>query len=646
MIKCYINGRLCYPSTEEKIKVTFENQFINDSGTYTYNVSFPMAIPANVAVFGNVQRLDVRKTLPDYEDCKIYANGWLIMSGKGTVNSISNEVVKLQIVGGKSRVKYNSNFDRHFIDEIAFPKVNITQGIDRYIYNYIGMNEVVFEANIPMIAVDYTTGNFVGQPGVAAFTPVNDETNTKIINHVFAVDKSIRWHLKGVSLPQDRPKVFMENLAMQPYLMYVLKKVVEYEGYSIVRNDFDREPWNRLIIINGRRTASVGKCLPHWTVYTFFEEVRKMFNATFLFDDIAKTVSIISANELLTNEIVHYDCLDEFTCEVDQDGLVNLASSNIEFTFAESANRDWRETIPLEVFKDFELVEFSTFNQLQAAVSTMTKKERFTKVFKVGREYFIYAKKTESYDAGYDMTIEELTQCGFFSPIVRDASDSESVKLRISPVAITQIRRKDIEFVFNGIDLMPAAMVVIPSIANDGGTAYDEMTVDDDGEYFLSVQDAMQGGSDEQKTQESEEVISVAFLGNVVVNLDLHKSFPYTDTIDDGKTIFRYPVTFTDYRMYPEWSGTTESATLDLDELPIRRVFGDDAGSSSVPRFVGDFSIDNNNLIQISFATDEIPDPTKIYVFKNKKFVCKKVELEVSNDGISRVKVGYFYEIL
>lgn len=46
------------------------------------------------------------------------------------------------------------------------------------------------------------------------------------------------------------------------------------------------------------------------------------------------------------------------------------------------------------------------------------------------------------------------------------------------------------------------------------------------------------------------------------------------------------------------------------------------------------------------FLTDEIPDPSKIYVFHNKRYICSKVELSVTDDGIDKVKTGYFYEIL
>jgi hypothetical protein len=121
MIRCTINGNLAYPSTSEKIKVTYENQYVKDSGSYTYDISFPMSIHENQILFGNVHRFDVKKMLASFDDCKLYADNRLIMSGKGTVTSITSEIVKLQIIGGKSRIKYNSNFESHYIDEVHHP---------------------------------------------------------------------------------------------------------------------------------------------------------------------------------------------------------------------------------------------------------------------------------------------------------------------------------------------------------------------------------------------------------------------------------------------------------------------------------------------------------------------------------------------
>ena len=56
--------------------------------------------------------------------------------------------------------------------------------------------------------------------------------------------------------------------------------------------------------------------------------------------------------------------------------------------------------------------------------------------------------------------------------------------------------------------------------------------------------------------------------------------------------------------------------------------------------------IDAHNLYTIKFIADDIPDPSNIYIFNNRRFVCQKIEMEVTGEGLDRVKTGYFYAIL
>ena len=57
-------------------------------------------------------------------------------------------------------------------------------------------------------------------------------------------------------------------------------------------------------------------------------------------------------------------------------------------------------------------------------------------------------------------------------------------------------------------------------------------------------------------------------------------------------------------------------------------------------------NVNGNNEICIKFLFDGKPDPRKIYVIRNRKFVCSKIEMAVGENGIDRVKTGYFYEML
>ena len=173
------------------------------------------------------------------------------------------------------------------------------------------------------------------------------------------------------------------------------------------------------------------------------------------------------------------------------------------------------------------------------------------------------------------------------------------------------------------------------------------MQVDDDGDYYYTVQDAMQGAS-ESKGEDSTDDSSmpVAFQADCVVNLKAHKAVKASGRLDNEDLSYRVPVVYTDYRMYPTYTFITEMGSLSMEQTLVTtgRHFGGSGRGSSENRFKT-LKIDDKNEIAIKFLTDDVPDPTMLYMFRNKEYICSKIEMNVRNDGIDREKTGYFYEI-
>lgn len=627
MIHCTVNGKSAVPSSTDKIKVTYANQYIEDSGSYTYDITFPMSIHANQVVFANVHRFDVHKPTNAFDDCKLFADNRLFISGKGTVTSVSDSAVKLQIVGGKSRIKYNSKFEQHYIDDIDYPDVKITSGIDAMRYGQMGVTSVDCRTKPSMVLVDLTNGVNVGQPGVALFYPIYDETHDCMSNYLAAATFD-KIKLNGYTLPGGIVP-FMRMLAVQPNLLYVLKYILNSEGYTVIRNDYDCAPWRRLYIASARRSCLIKHSLPHWSVYTFIEEFRKLFNASFVFDDVAMTVSIIATNELTDNEAVSYDCLDEYSAEYDEDGLSNLATSNVEYDFDDSTVRDWREFIPLSVLKQYPVLTYDNTDAMTDAASAMTVKERRSTIFKVGYTYYIWAMLPKNGNPESKDETEQRTLCGLFNPIMRDKERDNVVDLKMIPVAMSQRKRIHSKMLLPFTDRIPNKIVCMPCISNDKDTSLDNMTVDDDGEYYVSVQDAMQGADISSNEEDVDEKIRLMFSGDWVRDLENGKVVRGGTF---GNTYTRYPICLTDSRMYPKLTGVGEDVSLSLERMPYNNNVN--------------VEIDTHNLYCVKFVTDDIPDPSKIYIFHNRRFVCQKIEMDVSNDGIGKVKTGYFYEML
>lgn len=643
MIECTIDGAKALPDTSNKIKVTYENPYVKDSGSYTYEISFPLAIDRNKECFGHVERLDVKKQLPSYEDCKLFVDNRLVISGKGTVKSITNTLLKLQIVGGASRIKYNSKMESVYIDEIDYDATVIGQGLDKqYGSPFINLDpDTNLGIKYNSIFIDLTEVNYVGG-GHFVLMPIYDETNGIIANNIVTLNYDFPDGIASDGTPKYKTVCLsqMYNLAPQPYLIYILNKVLEHEGFNVVHNDFDVEPWNRLVIANTRKSGRLRDCLPHWSVYNLIEEFRKLFNASFVFDEFTKTVSIIAQNELMNNEVIEYECEDEFTTDYDEDGLKNIVTSNLEYELANSANRSWREYISQSVRKSFPIVDYKNFAELLKAADSLKKKDRQTRIFhdlKTNR-YFVWGDFEVSEDS--EETSESIKQVGYFSPIIRDMSSEESVKLKISPVAMYYKAKKFEEGEDNAWkganDLLKDSFLFIPSASNDKELGLEDMTEDEDGEYYVSVVDAMQGTDAESTSTDDDTVLQVMFVGKNI--RDLKNGITYSSGAETDRKKHLWPITFTDGSMWESWTGDDwrapkETASLSLANLPHRQ--------ESMQQLVN-----KHNQFTIKFITDDIPDPSLIYIFRGKRYICEKIEMNVGQNGVDKEKTGYFYEFL
>lgn len=619
MITCVINGRAAYPAASQSIKLTYANQYVTDDGEYSYDINFPMSIMDNRRVFHNVSRFDVSKVTQKFNDCKLYVSGRLILSGVGTVISVTEAEIKLQIVGGKSRIKFNDKLTKHYIDEIQFgtadkPGYTVDKGFSQKFKDKIS----------EIYRLNEDKSEFLGAEGRWCFMPVRDETNDLIANFV-GVDRTKQFI--GYNAP------FIMNLAVQPNLMYIFRKVVEYEGYSLKRNDFDCKPWNLLYIASAYKTRELCKALPHWSSYTFIEEFRKLFNATIVFDDIKKTCSVINASELTTADSVEIETLDEYTTDYDEDGSFSTSSTaNLEYNLGDSANRDNYEVIPKKVFDSFEIVHSEELmgSDRQFASTTLLwseKKKRQTIIENYG-DYYIYV---EDEDGNKNWKL-----AGIWSPLIRDSASDDYVDLNISPAAQVV---ENINFKSGLLEDNYYEKRCLLSIPNDKEPDSKECDIDEDGYSYTSVQDALDDESMLDTSEDEQECMNIFFIlpGRVQTGDGTNTRLSWVGNKS------RWPQFMTDYRINYgyRFSGI---AFIDDAYYSLALCMKSEIGTTCLGSLHDNgLKIDNKNCLQIKFKSEVIPDPSNTYIIHNKKYVCEKIELEVKDDQIEPIFVGYFY---
>ncbi len=620
MITCIINGHRAYPISTSSIKVTYANQYVTDDGEYTYDITFPMNILANREIFKNVSRFEVAKNIAKYDDCKLYVDSRIIMSGVGTILSVNQDEVKLQIVGGKSRIKFSEKLTKHYIDELDLgiadkPGYTVDKGWSQGFKNLQKINDIY--------RLDDDKSKFLGVEGKWCFVPVRDETNDMIANFV-GVDKTKQFI--GYNAP------FIMNLAVQPNLMHIFRKVVEYEGYTLKRNDFDCKPWNLLYIASAYKTRELRKALPHWSSYTFIEEFRKLFNATIVFDDILKTCSVINASELTTTDSIKIEPMDEYTTDYDEDGSISTSSTaNLEYNLGGSANRGSYEVISKKVFENFENFhseEISLDNQFVSTTLLWSEKKKRQTIIENFGDYYIYVEDENGK--------KSWKLAGVWSPLIRDKSSEDYVDLNISPAAQVV---EDINFKTGLLEDKYYEKRCLLSIPNDKEPDSKESDVDDDGFSYTSVQDAIDDESTLDKTEDDQECMNIFFIlpGRVQIGGPNQTSLSWVGNKS------RWPQFLTDYRINADYrySGIAD-IFYDFYSLSLRKKR--EIGTTCLGSLHDNgLRIDNKNCMEIKFNSDEIPDPSKIYIIRNKKFVCAKIEMEVKDDAIEPIYTGYFY---
>jgi hypothetical protein len=610
-----------YPAASQSIKLTYANQYVTDDGEYSYDINFPMSIMDNRRVFHNVSRFDVSKVTQKFNDCKLYVSGRLILSGVGTIISVTEAEIKLQIVGGKSRIKYNDRMTKHYIDEIATfgtadkPGYTVDKGWSQGFKNLQKINDIY--------RLDEDKSKFLGVEGKWCFVPVRDETNDMIANFV-GVDKTKQFI--GYNAP------FVMNLAVQPNLMYIFRKVVEYEGYTLKRNDFDCKPWNLLYIASAYKTRELRKALPHWSSYTFIEEFRKLFNATIVFDDIRKTCSVINASELTTADSVEIEPLDEYTTDYDEDGSLSTSSTaNLEYNLGDSANRDNYEVISKKVFNSFESFhskEISLDNQFVSTTMLWSEKKKRQTIIENFGDYYIYVED-ENGKKSWELS-------GIWSPLIRDESSEDYVDLNISPAAQVV---EDINFKTWFLEDKYYEKRCLLSIPNNKEPDSKDCDIDEDGYSYTSVQDALDDESMLDTTEDEQECMNIFFIlpGRVQIG------GPNTTSLSWVGNKSRWPQFVTDYRINDDYRycGIVD-IFYDFYSLSLRKK--SEIGTTCLGSLHDNgLKIDNKNCLQVKFKSEVIPDPSNTYIIHNKKYVCEKIELEVKDDQIEPIFVGYFY---
>lgn len=380
----YLNNSQVFPAGNQSIKLTKENPYFTQSGSYTLDVTLPMEILENRTFFANISRMEASKN-PARMTCRLLVNNRLLLKGSARVTQVTAKEVKVQLLGGNSELNFISDSDECHIDRLELGQV---------VRNYITPSSWEYSV---------TTGIRFRQ------VHVNDET-------------------EGA-----------QHVRLQFGLIDVARQIFSTLGFTVTDCSIDREPWNQIYIATAMYTYDVAHVLPHWTVRTFIDEFCKFFNVSVVINQEQRTVSIRENPAFYSRQnAVAIQPVEEYTAEMSEQSEAHaLAADNIRFDISDSEHHDY-DIIPDNVRENADTVTYASRTAALNAWNAASDDNRKQRIYAcpVGK----YTGWLHDYtDVGGTEEDLHFTQIDVFAPLVRNPDTDNVTELKICPVAIGEI---------------------------------------------------------------------------------------------------------------------------------------------------------------------------------------------------------------
>lgn len=583
----YLNNTQVYPDGKQQIKIVRENPYFTQSESYTLDVTLPMDILENRDFFQNIQRIERSKNTSAMS-CRLVVNNKPLLQGSAKVTQVTEKEVKVQLIGGLSEVKFLSNENQTYIDEMEGP--------------------------------------FTYMQGVCM--PAYDETYEDQVN---------KW--EGGTQPFIVALNDYLHEAVQPNLVGLMKEVLAQQGFTITENCTDRAPWNCLYIASAKRASHIVHALPHWTVREFVTEYCNFFNCSFITDQVARTVRIVSNGDFFGSaRYTGIVPVDEYTVEMsDEESGHSIGSDNIRYDMSGSPEHDY-DIIPDNVRDSAPVKEYPSLNEARTAYGRMSDDERKRYIFKTPIGLFVGWEHSMKEETGADETISEFLQIDVFGPLIRDNESENETLLKICPVAIssTILEYHSVNEYFGGGSYPPGKHPWrYISLENPTGNEYNRWgdNVDDPTvptAETSTIQDYIEGEVSIEKS-EKEDRMQVFFVDDVIMSSVSYEGW------DNGQSIDAL-MPFTDFLYKRMYSASHRQWSLSLNPTAAEHYLGQLHQNA--------YTFDMKAKYCVKFLADEMPDPTQVFIIRNKRFACEKVEALIDEQGLQQLVTGYFYEML
>ena len=391
----------------------------------------------------------------------------------------------------------------------------------------------------------------------------------------------------------------------------------------------DTVPWTSIYVASPLRTLYLSHTLPHWLVADFIEEFCRFFNCTLVTDSLKKTVRIAPNSEYFGSaRQIEISPVDEYTAELsDESESHSLATDNLRYDLSSSSEHDY-DVIDDNIRNSAPSTNYDSHSEAASAYRTMDADTRAKMIFRSPLGLWT-AWQSDYTDVGGG-TQTFFTQIDVFGTLFRDSASENETTLKICPVAIAETTTN----VSGGRSQWTYRM---PSLENPKGDERDTRGRGSESESS-TIQEYVEGDADIEKA-EKEDRMQVFFLDDIEqdsICVDASESAREGVSVGDIRPVL---MPFTDFLYKKNHGGNSHRQwSLSLNPSAAEHYLGQLHQNS--------YSFNMKAKYCVKFLADEMPDPTQVFVIRNKRFACEKIEAQIDDQGLQQLMTGYFYEML
>ncbi len=665
MIYLLLNGKQAVPKAGTSIKLTTENPYFSSSTSYTYEVELPLSIAQNKKIFGELTRMDVKKQQEEFT-ARLYVDNITVLIGSAVITSIDQDSVKIQLLGGTAAYNYKSSREKIYIDKLNMGNWAAAMGITMaaattailggYIWKNLlipgyGSTDIDYQltdsqqATAEMMCFGREDWPFVAYP-------VYNTTSGVLCNQYIMRETAegsgkfrIQLHTQRTSMPAELGEPWL-YFAPQPYLWAITQWIAGATGYTLDKDDnvFWADSFlRRIFIVNVATHMAISDCLPHWTLNEFFENLKNAFGVLIIIDEEHKSMAIKSqanyygatAKTTYLNQIV-----DEYSVEIDDDTIVDVTANNVGFADHEAEPRKKLSEDILSVAKTD--AGYASLDDISGRMPTANESNFPADTIwdcEDGRQYVKFLSEDKR-----GAILGEVNQ---FRNRIVNGTDDIDIELKFVPCPMTtdtlHFTQQDGGHTMASLRGTPYVETDNPEIKifqrpDRGDVVSLGFGTLETGTY--SIENMINGEEEAEEESSQEDLVYIALAKATPQNVSTHYR-AVQNGINKGPVTVQMPMGFTTEEKLWLIGGAKETVNEPLS-LSLSEVKGQ---TNLYSKTKSGIMINTPVRLCIKFISDRIPDTSDIFVIRNKRYVCEKIEADITTDGLNHQLTGYFREL-